>query len=291
MATVRDLKKRIRAVENTKQITKAMEMVAAAKLRRAQQRIESYKPYANKMVEMLGHLSAASSEVSHPYFERREIQKTALVLFTSDRGFCGSYNANLIRKANEFIRGNGMTPDNFEIVCVGKKGYTHFKRREYPIASSWMDFSGNMDLAKIKDMTYFLTNRFTEGDVDRVVLLYTDFISTARYNISLQQFLPIQKESIAEEEPEEMEKEYIFEPDAETIYEQLLPSYTQTVLQMAMASALAAEHGTRMIAMGAATKNAGEMIDSLTLSMNKARQASITSELLEIVSGAEALEK
>jgi len=290
MPTVRDLKKRIRAVENTRQITKAMEMVAAAKLRRAQQRIESYKPYANKMVEMLGHLSAASSDVSHPFFEKREVSKTALVLFTSDRGFCGSYNANLIRKAHEYIRENNMNPENFEIICVGKKGHTHFKLTEFPIANVWMDFSGNMDLAKVKDMTYFLTRRFLDGEIDRVILIYADFISTARYDILSQQFLPIQKDTIAEGEPEEGEKEYIFEPDAETIYEQLLPSYTQTLLQMVMASALAAEHGTRMVAMGAATKNAGEMIDSLTLSMNKARQAMITNELLEIVSGAEALE-
>jgi len=288
MPTVRDLNKRIRAVESTKQITKAMEMVAAAKLRRAQQRIEAYRPYADKMVEMLGHLSAASGQVSHPFFEQREVKKTALVLFTSDRGFCGSYNSNLIRRAEEYVRENNLNPENFELVLVGKKGHTHFKNRQLRIANSWMDFSGNMDLAKVRDMTYFLTNRFCYGEVDRIVFLYTAFISMAKYKISFQQFLPIQQDFTEGEDA--TAKEYIFEPDAKTIYENLLPNYAQTVAQMCMASALASEHGTRMIAMGSATKNAGEVIDALTLVMNKARQAAITKELLEIVSGAEALE-
>jgi len=288
MPTVRDLNKRIRAVESTKQITKAMEMVAAAKLRRAQQRIEAYRPYADKMVEMLGHLSAASGQVTHPFFEKREVRKTALVVFTSDRGFCGSYNSNLIRRAEEFARENNLGPESFELVLVGKKGWTHFKKRKHPIANKWMDFSGNMDLAKVRDMTYFLTNRFVSGEVDRIVFLYTAFLSMARYKITFQDFLPI-KQDFAEGE-HATAKEYIFEPDAKTIYENLLPNYAQTLAQMCMASALASEHGTRMIAMGSATKNAGEVIDSLTLVMNKARQAAITKELLEIVSGAEALE-
>lgn len=286
MATIRDLKKRIRAVESTKQITKAMEMVAAAKLRRAQQRIESYRPYAEKMMEMLGHLSAAGGQVPHPFFEKRDVKKTILVLFASDRGLCGSYNSNLIRNAEAFQRDH--TPDNLEMVCVGKRGRDYFKRRSFPVVNSYIDFSGNMDLAKVRDMTHYLTNRFVSGEVDRIVFLYSAFISTVSFKITRTQFLPITQEFASDEE-DIGHKEYIFEPDAAAIYSKLLPGYAQTVAQMVMAESLASEHGTRMIAMGAATKNAGEMIDNLTLVMNKARQAAITKELLEIVSGAEAL--
>jgi F-type H+-transporting ATPase subunit gamma len=287
MATIRDLKKRIRAVESTRQITKAMEMVAAAKLRRAQQRIEAYRPYAEKMMEMLSHLSAASGEVSHPFFDVREVKKTSIVLFTSDRGFCGSYNSNLIRRAYLFCK--ELDPESVELICVGKKGQDYFKRREIPIVATYKDFMGNMDLGKIRDLTRLLTTKFVQGETDRIVLIYTAFLSTATYRITERQFLPVARKFGAEEEAWES-KEYIFEPDAASIYSNLLPNYAQTVLQMCMADALASEHGTRMIAMGSATKNAGEMIDHLTLVMNKARQAAITKELLEIVSGAEALE-
>ncbi len=287
MATIRDLKKRIRAVESTKQITKAMEMVAAAKLRRAQQRIESYRPYAEKMVEMLGHLSSESGQVSHPFFDEREVKKTAIVVFASDRGFCGSYNSNLLRRADKFAE--DYTPDTLEYVCVGKKSLDHFKRGEFPVVGSFTDFSGDMNLAKVREMTRLATQKFVSGEVDRVMLLYTAFLSMATYKITLKQFLPIVQDFSAEDAVESA-KEYIFEPDAVSIYSDLLPKYAQTVMQMCMADALASEHGTRMIAMGAATKNAGEMIDDLTLVMNKARQAAITKDLLEIVSGAEALE-
>ena len=286
MATIRDLKKRIRAVESTKQITKAMEMVAAAKLRRAQQRIESYRPYAEKMMEMLGHLSSASGEVSHPFFEEREVRKTILVLFTSDRGLCGSFNSNLIRNADAFEK--DYTPENLDLVCVGKRGRDYFRKRDFPLLESYVDFSGNMDLGKVRDLTSLLTNRFIDGEVDRIVFLYTAFLSTVSYRITRRQFLPIEQAFDSDEELH-ADRDYIFEPDALTIYGKLLPGYAQTVAQMCMAESLASEHGTRMIAMGSATKNAGEMIDSLTLTMNKARQAAITKDLLEIVSGAEAL--
>jgi len=287
MANIRDLRKRIRAVESTKQITKAMEMVAAAKLRRAQQRIESYRPYAEKMMAMLGSLSAASGEVSHPFFEQRDVKRSALVLFTSDRGLCGSFNSNLIRRAEEFKK--DYTPDNLDLICVGRRGLDYYKKRGFPVVKSYIDFSGNMDLAKVRDLNMYLSNRFLSGEIDRIYFLYTAFITTVRYRITLKQFLPIAQEFALDDDSQHAEREYIFEPDAPSIFSKLLPSYAQTVAQMSMAESLASEHGTRMIAMGAATRNAGEMIDTLTLVMNKARQASITTELLEIVSGAEAL--
>jgi F-type H+-transporting ATPase subunit gamma len=238
------------------------------------------------MMEMLGHLSTVSGEVSHPFFEEREVRKTILVLFTSDRGLCGSFNSNLIRNAEVF--GRDYTPENLDLVCVGRRGRDYFRKRHFPVLESYIDFSGNMDLGKVRNLTNLLTNRFIGGEVDRIVFLYTAFLSTVSYRITRRQFLPIEQEFGSGDEMH-AGKEYIFEPDALTIYEKLLPGYAQTVAQMCMAESLASEHGTRMIAMGAATKNAGEMIDSLTLTMNKARQAAITKDLLEIVSGAEAL--
>jgi F-type H+-transporting ATPase subunit gamma len=214
------------------------------------------------------------------------VNKTVLVIFTSDRGLCGSFNSNLIRNAEAFQ--SDYTPDNLEYVCVGKRGLDYFRRRDFPVVQSYADFSGNMDLGKVRDLTRFLADRFIAGETDKIVFLYTAFLSTVSYRITRRQFLPIQQDFGMDEETH-ADKEYIFEPDAPAIFERLLPSYAQTLAQMCMAESLASEHGTRMIAMGAATKNASEMMDNLTLVMNKARQAAITKELLEIVSGAEAL--
>jgi len=287
MPTLREIKKRIRAVESTKQITKAMEMVAAARLRRAQQQIESFRPYAVKMQEMLSHLSEASGTVEHPYFEEREVKKAILVVFTSDRGLCGSFNSNIIKRTNQWLAEHkDETPS---LVLVGKKAWDYYKRRDVDVIARYQDFGGKMDMGKVREITKDLSNKFVEHEVDRVSFVYTAFISIAKFRISEMQFLPI-KSDFAHSEGSTA-KEYIFEPDPSRIYKQLLPSYALVQVQMALAESLASEHGTRMIAMGSATKNAGEMIDHLTLVRNKARQATITKELLDIVGGAEALNK
>ncbi len=291
MQSLRDIRKRIRAVESTKQITKTMEMVAAARLRKAQQQIESFRPYARKMQEMLAHLSEASGSVEHPYFEQREGNKVALVVVSSDRGLCGSYNSNIFRRANQWVADHSDL--DVGLVLVGKKAINLYKRRDYKILNRYQDFDGKVDIGKVREITNYLSESFISGDVDRIVFIYTAFLSTANFQITEMQFLPIKAEFEAEAEGEESSSagEYIFEPDPETIFKQLLPSYALVLVQMAIADAIASEHGTRMLAMGSATKNAGEMIDHLTLQRNKARQASITNELLEIVSGAEALNK
>ena len=268
MATLRDIKRRIRTVQNTKQITKAMEMVSAAKLRRAQSRVEKARPYADKMQLILDNLSAASGAVAHPFFESREVKRTTLVLVTSDRGLCGSFNNSLIRRAASFLA--GYDPDTVELVCVGKKGFDFFKRRSYSIILSKNE----------------LTGRFLARETDEVYLLFSRFISTTRHRITLERFLNIEQE---EQQAAGGVLDYIFEPDPTSIYDDLMPRYAMTKIQMALAESFASEHAARMVAMGGATRNAEEMADHLILVRNKARQAAITKELLDIVGGVEAL--
>lgn len=287
MATLRDVKKRIKTVVSTERITRAMEMVAAAKLRKAQQKVEQTRPYSKKMDEMLEHLAAGSSgEIVHPYFEQREIKKQTLVVFTSDRGLCGSFNSNVIRKATKWLAGNQGV--DIEIVTVGKRANDFFKRREWPLVENFSDWGGVLEMDKVRRMVSFLTERFVSGQTDRVHLYFTKFISTVRYEIVGADYLPIAPPEI-EPESNGVNIDYIFEPDPEAIYSALMPSYATTKMVTTMVESLASEHGSRMMAMGNATTNAGEMIQSLSLEYNKARQGQITKELLEVISGAEAL--
>jgi F-type H+-transporting ATPase subunit gamma len=259
-------------------------------LRRAQQRIEQARPYAEKMDDMLSHLAAASTgEIVHPYFEQREIKKRTLVVVTSDRGFCGSFNSNVIRRA-----GNWLDQDfsgERELLTIGKKGNDFFKRRPTPVTRYWGDWGGSLDYDRVREIVSFLTDRFVSGETDQISLVYTQFVSMAKYRVMVQDYLPIPPPEIPEDDDklDHAAVEYIFEPDAGQIYAALMPGYATTKMVTALADSFASEHGSRMIAMNAATKNAGEMIQSLTLEYNKARQAQITKELLEVVSGAEAL--
>lgn len=284
MATLRDIRKRIRSVRSTRQITKAMKMVAAAKLRKAQMQAEQSRPYAEKMTEMLSSLSAAATEnLSHPFFEKREVKKQTLVLVTSDRGLCGAFNANLIRKAEQWLKERDAS--SVELVCVGKRGHLYFRRRGWTIAKSYTEFNAVMNYATVRDLVGFLTNRFLAGETDEIFLLYTKFHSIARTAVTMEKYLNIDR-------PEATSTgggAYIFEPNPNAIFSELLPRYAQVRCLAALADSFASEHATRMMAMTMATTNAGEMIDNLTLQYNKARQAAITKELLEVVSGAEAL--
>ena len=287
MATLREVQKRIKTVISTRRITKAMEMVAAAKLRRAQQRVEQARPYSEKMDEMLSHLAVGTTEeVVHPYFEERPIKRKTLVVFASDRGMCGSYNSNIIRRTSKWIEKNQDA--DIELVLVGKKVHDYFKTRPCKIANYFGDWGGTLDYDKARRVVSFLTERFVGGETDEITLLFTRFLSTVKYRVSLERYLPVSRPEMAEDEAG-ISRDYIFEPSPDRIYAALMPGYATTKLITALAESFASEHGSRMIAMNAATKNAGEMIDSLTLDYNKARQAQITKELLEVVSGAEAL--
>ncbi|MEA2031648.1 MAG: ATP synthase F1 subunit gamma [candidate division Zixibacteria bacterium] len=287
MPTLRDVKKRIKSVKSTRRITSAMEMVAAAKLRRAQQRVEQTRPYAIKMDEMLSNLAAGSTaEIAHPYFDVREVRKKTLVVITSDRGFCGGFNSNIIHRATQWLSENKDV--EVELMMVGKKGNIYFKRRPYSIVDYYGDWSGSLDYEKAKKLVNFLTKRFVLGETDEISMLYTRFLSVSKFQIILEKYLPIESPEI-DDEGKSSSSDYIFEPNAERIYAALMPGYATTKMVTALADSFASEHGSRMIAMNAATNNAGEMIDNLTLDYNKARQAQITNELLEVVSGAEAL--
>ncbi len=285
MPSLRDIKRRIRSVEGTQQITKAMEMVAAAKLRKAQSKVESSRPYSAKMQSMLDNLTKAAAAVVHPLFEKREVKRVALVIISSDRGLCGSYNGNIIRAADEFLK--KYEREKVALVNIGKKGYIYYSKRPWEIRLKYLGLGGNLVLSQVKSITSDLVNLFFSREVDEVYLLYTKFLSAMTYRVTLEKFLNI--ESQVEREEQKAYLEFIFEPSPEKIFSSLLPNYCMTKVQMALAESFASEHGSRMISMGAATRNAEEMIEHLTLVRNKLRQASITKEMLEITTSAEAL--
>ncbi len=283
MQSIRDIRRRIRSVSSTQQITKAMEMVAAAKLRRAQGRLAQARPYAEKAEEILKNLAGAAADVSHPLLKVRPVKKTLLVAISSDRGLCGSYNANVIRRAEVFLKDYNF--DNCELVLVGKKGFDFYKKRKWKVRKVFADFGGNLHFAKAKTLATELMKVYENNEMDQIFLLYTRFVSTSSYRINLVPFLPL-----VPDKKGEVSGDYIFEPSPAEIFEQVVPRFCLTRVVLALAESFASEHGSRMISMGAATKNAGEMIDHLTSVRNKARQTGITKEILEVVGGAEALQ-
>jgi F-type H+-transporting ATPase subunit gamma len=260
-----------------------MEMVAAAKLRRAQTRVESARPYGLKMQQMLESLAGAAAGLDHPLFEERPVKTTLLVVISADRGLCGSYNSNILRTANRFVK--EMPKDSVRLGLIGKKAVTFFKKRPVPIAFKIEQTGGKADLALVRNLANNITAMFQSGEVDEVKLLYTRFITISSSKVMIERFLPIEKPS----DTGNINTDYIFEPDAARIFGDLVPRYCLTKVLMALLEAFASEFGQRMIAMGNATRNADEMIENLTLVRNKARQATITKELLDIVGGAEAL--
>jgi len=263
-----------------------MEMVAAAKLRRAQTRVESARPYGLKMQQMLESLAGAAASLHHPLFEERKVNSTLLVVIGADRGFCGSYSSNIMRTALRYLQDKPL--DSVKLGLVGKKSVDFFKKRQYPIAFKIPSTGGNADVQMVRRLAGDIIKGFEAGEYDEVKLLYTQFVTTTRYNLTLEKFLPIEKIS-GKDGGESMPSQYIFEPSAEKIFSSLVPRYCLTKVLSALLESFASEFGSRMIAMNNATTNANEMINSLTLVRNKARQASITKELLDIVGGAEAL--
>jgi F-type H+-transporting ATPase subunit gamma len=283
MATLKELRRRIRSIQGTQAIFKAMEMVAAAKLRRAQVRAQAARPYSRKMTEMLGNLSGAAGDLEHPLFKQREVRRTALVVITSDRGFAGAYNASMIRAAEHRLR--EAPPDSIQLVLVGKKARDYFRRRRYPTLASFADLPAEANLDFVRQLTGQLIQWFTDGTVDRVEIQYTQFINALSRRVMTDVFLPVGGAKAAGGDANA-----IFEPDAEKIFAELLPRYATAKLYAAIADSLASEHSARMVAMGSARKNAGELVDALTLQRNRLRQAGITKELSEIVGGAEAIQ-
>jgi F-type H+-transporting ATPase subunit gamma len=283
MASLKDLRRRIRATSSMQQIFKAMEMVSAAKLRRAQARALAASPYAKKITEMLANLAGAAAELEHPLFKTREVKRSALVLITADRGFAGAYNTNVLREAERRVR--AAAPGSVQLVVLGRKGRDYLKRRGYPVLSAHTELPGEASLDLARRLTDELSTEFIAGNIDRVEIIYSHFVNALVRRVTTEQFLPVG----TGESAGATDRGTIFEPDAETIFAELLPRYTTAKLYAAMADALASEHSARMVAMGAARKNAGELVDSLTLTRNRLRQAAITKEIAELVGGAEAL--
>ncbi len=286
MESLKVLRRRIRSVTNTKQITKAMQMVAAARLRKAQGRLETSRPYASKMQEILENLSAVSGFVENPLFKKREVKKNLLILITSDRGLCGSYNSNLINFTNSRL--SQYSPQGVELGLIGRKGFDFYKRRSWPVRFNYLQAGGNIPFAQIKELTHRTVESFLAGQVDEVFLIFTKFLNLTVRKLVCEKFLNIEKPP---EKKEPQVLDYIFEPTPAEIFNSLLPRYCITKIQMAILESGTSEQSARMLAMQQATKNAEEMIERLTLVRNKARQASITKEILEIASGAEALKE
>ncbi len=285
MATLKVIRKRISSVRNTQQITKAMKMVSAAKLRRAQEAAERARPYAEKMVALLKNLSSRTPDETHPLLMDREENRIELILLTSDRGLCGGYNANLIRTAEGFLRTH--TPQGqVTLTVVGRKGADYFRSRNVEISDRYVNI-GNRPLESLAgEIAEKTIGRFLRGESDASYILYSRFQSALSLVPTVQKLIPVAK---GDEPEQEQAIEYLFEPSDQAVLSSLLPKVVEVTIYRALLEAVASEHGARMTAMESATTNAADMISSLTLQMNRARQASITRELLEVVSTAEAL--
>ncbi len=295
MPNLLDIRRRLKSVKNTQQITKAMKMVSAAKLKRAQNRVVTARPFANKMTEILGGLADRTDEnFHHPLLDARGDERYLLVLVTADKGLCGAFNTNLIKAAQVFVAKN---PDKqIEILPVGRKGRDFFRRRGATLAGEYIGLTGKgrVDFSEALDLARDVINRFTEDEgIDKVFVIYNEFKSVLQQRVVTEQLLPVARAASVVEEPAGSAEpltlvDYIYEQPPATIFSQLLPRLVETQIFRALLESVASEQGARMTAMDSASKNARELIDSLTLNMNRVRQAAITNEIIEVVSGAAA---
>lgn len=283
MATLKEIRRRIRSVKSTQQITKAMEMVAAAKLRRAQGRALSARPYAKTMTGILESLAGAATEQSHPLFEVREVRRRTVVVITSDKGLCGAFNSNILRRAEHEIK--GWDRSAVDLIAIAKRANDYFGKRGWRGSARIPELGDQVDLGKAQQIARHLVDSYVRRETDEVLFVYTRFITTGRREVAVEKLLPIR----AEAGEHRAQKDYIFEPSPERIFGELLPRFVLTRVMAVFADSLASEHAARLMSMSAATKNAGEMIQALTLVRNKLRQAAITKEISELVGGAEAL--
>lgn len=289
MPSLLDMRRRIKSVKNTQQITKAMKMVAAAKLKRAQDRVTAARPYAQKMSEVLGNLSAkVSSDFSHPLLDARGDERYLVVLVTADKGLCGGFNANIIKATQAFMKEN--SDKSISMIPVGRKGRDFFKRRAVAFQEEYVGLTGQgrIEYSQAQEIAQYVIKTFVEMEkIDKVFLVYSEFKSVLSQKPVVTQLLPVPK--IEEAEENASQAEYIYEQPAAEIFGKLLPKQVETQIYRACLESIASEQGARMTAMDSASKNAGELIGTLTLNMNRIRQAAITKEIIEVVSGAAAL--
>jgi F-type H+-transporting ATPase subunit gamma len=286
MPSLIDMRRRIRSVRNTQQITKAMKMISAARLRKAQERAFNARPYAGLLREVLQSLASRSDreKVSHPLLSSRPQQHITALVLTGDRGLCGAFNTNITKAAERFLEAHSN--QQVELVLIGRKGRDYFRRRPVGIAREWVQIFTRLDYNHAKEIAGYVMDAYSEEKTDAVYVIYNEFKSVISQKVVVEQLLPL---ASLEAKPQEPVIDYIYEEPPDEIYRNLLPRYVEIQIFRALLESAAAEHAARMTAMDSATNNAGDMIENLTLNMNRIRQATITKELIEVVSGAAAL--
>ena len=294
MASLKDIKIKITGIKKTEQITKAMNMVAAAKLRGAQARMEEFRPYADKFASVMGQLSGTADPNVFPLMEQRDVKKVLLLVVTSDRGLCGAFNANIISASEKFLDSQRGEGKEVMVGCIGRKGYSYFSKSKLEMPLSITDVMGDIQMQDARKAGQQLSKLFLDGDVDEVDFIYGRFVNVVTQKPTIKKLLPISATGLESEETETAEEEgpkaaYIYEPEPEEILNQLMPMYINVQIMAAMLETGASEQAARMTAMDNASRACKDMIESLTLAYNKARQAAITTELMDIVGGAEAL--
>lgn len=287
MPSLKDIRTRIKAVKNTQKITRAMKMVAAAKLRRAQTAAEGIRPYANRLKETIWEVSQLTDVSDHPLLEEREQENVMVLVLTSDRGLCGGFNSSIIRTTEAFVRDNSERFPEIGLGIIGRKGNEHFAKRDYTVLKSYNDVLTAPSMERARQIGNELVALYTGSEMDAIYVVYNEFKNAATQEVVVERLLPVQPE----ETPDTSEAglDFVYEPSQEEVLEEVIPLHVSVEIYRAILESLASEMGARMTAMDSATKNAGELIDRLTLQFNRARQAAITKELMEIVSGAEAL--
>ena len=285
MANLKDIRNRIKSVKSIQQVTGAMKMVAAAKMRRAQENMEMARPYSSRMAELLNTLIPEIDRSLMPELNVREVKKTLFVVVTADRGMAGAFNTNVLREAHKAI--DEISKEKSDIICIGKKSFGYFKNRNYSIAVNHIDFWNDLRYTHAMEFGEEIISRFVNGEVDQVQVIYNRFVNVARQEIKNETFLPMSYDPDAKES--DYNPERLFEPSKEEVVKTIIPRFLNTQIWQYLLESNASEQAARMLAMENATSNAKDMIKDLTLQFNKARQTAITTEMLEIVSGAEAL--
>ncbi len=280
---MREIKRQIKSVQNTRQITKAMEMVASAKLRKAQERAQASRPYVDKIKEVVSSIASGSQEVTHPMLESRPVKRTAYIVITSDGGLVGGYNANVLRKVTDLLQSRHTSKSEYDLFVIGRKGRDYLNRRNYPVVHEVTELSDAPKFADIKSLTYAAVQGFEDGQFDEIYICYNRFVNAITQLPTVERLLPF--DSVEHDGPT---SSYEYEPSAEGVLGVLLPKYAETLIFGALLDGKAGELAAKMTAMGSATKNASKMIGELTLTYNRARQAAITQEITEIVAGANA---
>ncbi|MBM4386212.1 MAG: ATP synthase F1 subunit gamma [Deltaproteobacteria bacterium] len=288
MATLRQIKRRLLGIKNIQQITRTMKMVAAVKLRRAQENILKARPYTFRLRDVISQLALRAEGTSHPLLQKREEKKVLLLVITSDRGLCGAFNSNINRKAERYVKSNVKGHESIELLLVGKKGRDYFRRRGYPIRKEYMGVLTDPTLERIGEIGSYITGEYIDSGLDAVYIIYNEFKSAVQQQVVVETILPIEPPQSVQETIKNP-IDFLYEPDREKILNAVLPLYVNIQVYHAVLESLAAEMGARMTAMESATNNAKDLINRLTLIYNKTRQASITKELMDIIGGAEAL--